>query len=239
MGPLVLSQIEIEQIARLQGGVQYGRTVTTSVTDGEITLNQFSTYVQFVNGSASGFGVRLPDATTLIPGHTFMMFNNTDNVIQILTCGGEQLVRVNIGSRIIISLKLQTPNPCGTWDWMITSKSSFQGTAPVLASYGALANAGRYLNIYPNLDSFDRPFRVPISQTIIAVVLDSTSLTTGAIDIVDTDTSVVYYSMTFTNQLTKTVKDLSVVIPAERRVSVVVSAGSFLKPGMAIYLSSN
>lgn len=109
-----------------------------------------------------------------------------------------------------------------------------------LASYGGNANTGRYLEIYPSIGSNDAPFDIPDSSRIITVVLGAVANSTGTVSIYKTSnlaTPIASFSLTAQTRADFT--GLNIALLATDELAVKVSAGSFNKPFMAIFVSTN
>lgn len=58
-------------------------TYTVATTNGTLTLDSSSSTVNFITGSATGFVIRMPNATTLANGTNFELYNRTGSPITI------------------------------------------------------------------------------------------------------------------------------------------------------------
>jgi len=96
-------------------GAQVYRTTTTATTlNGTLTLTAASTVLQFLTGSASGYSVVLPNATTLTNGQIYVIANTTSNVVSVKNNGGVELFALSQNS--IGYLYLQTNTTAnGMW----------------------------------------------------------------------------------------------------------------------------
>ena len=209
-----------------------------------VTLSNLSSHTRHAVGNTTFTNpptYQLPDATTLITGTRFLIINSNPNQILLKdsTLPVDNLAIITPGSRAECIL-FDNSTSAGDWKIIVTSQSSFQGVAPVLAVYLGNANVGRYLEIFPSADSLEFPFPIVNSSVIIAAFLGSAAATTGQIGIFkksDLVNPVITFGLTA--QTSRTFVDLNAPLSLGDEMSIRVTSGSFIKPRMAIYFSSN
>lgn len=83
-GTLNMNNNDISNIAKVsEKTIIMTPTYTTATTNGTLTLDSTSSSVHFITGTATGFVVRMPNATTLANGTTFEIYNRTTAPITI------------------------------------------------------------------------------------------------------------------------------------------------------------
>lgn len=99
-------------------------TVTTTTASGTLTLTVSSLSNQIFSGTATGYSVVLPNATTLTNGWTYNFFNNTTQTILIKDAGGNTLISIaSLSVGVFILQSNATSN--GTWAyWQVFSGST-------------------------------------------------------------------------------------------------------------------
>ena len=93
--------------------IYISRTQTTTL-NGTLTLVLADTTLQYVTGTATGYSVVLPDATTLTIGQRYLIENTSTQSINIKDGGGNLLFVLGQSSEAILTLQLN-PNADGTW----------------------------------------------------------------------------------------------------------------------------
>lgn len=94
---------------------------TATTTNGTLTLTVDSNSLQFITGTATGFSVILPDATTLFNGRKFEIINDSSVAITIKSHGGSSLAVLNAKDVLLLTLKDNTTS-VGMWSLLaITS----------------------------------------------------------------------------------------------------------------------
>lgn len=88
---------------------------TTTTTDGTLTLSSSSTFIQILSGSATGFKIYLPDATTLF-GAWFIRIFNTSTAPVMVYQSGEGSPLFTLGQTSYCELLLQDgATQAGIW----------------------------------------------------------------------------------------------------------------------------
>lgn len=98
---------------------------TTATAAGTTTLTVASTSFQQFTGTSTQTVV-LPDATTLVTGHSYIIANKSTAAVQVNANGGGGLVSVTAGDWAIITL-IAAGSAAGTWDSHL-ALSSTSGT---------------------------------------------------------------------------------------------------------------
>lgn len=112
------------------GGLSPLVTSTASTLNGTLVLTSTSNYENFITGSASGFKVRLPNATTLANGWKFEIWN-ASSVPITLTYNDTTTVLPIPASSVLIATLQSNATTNGTWlIWR-----AFTGTASGILNY--------------------------------------------------------------------------------------------------------
>lgn len=98
---------------------------TTATAAGTTTLTVASTGFQQFTGATTQTLV-LPDATTLLLGHTYIVANKSSGAVQVNANGGGALVTVSAGDWAIITL-IAAGSAAGTWDSHLALSSTSAG----------------------------------------------------------------------------------------------------------------
>ena len=86
----IIDNIDIENNLKYGTNSPYlSSTVTTN--NGSLTLTVSSNFVQVITGSATGYSVVLPDATTLTNGWKYEIYNNSSQTITLKDKTGTSL----------------------------------------------------------------------------------------------------------------------------------------------------
>ena len=215
------------------------RSQTTSITTSLSTYNIPSngTRILFVDGTTAGQIIRLPNATTLQVGHELMIANTSTQVITIQHSDGSSPFVVYKNNRCLVYLK-DNSTAAGIWVREITSNASLQGVAPVLAAYGGNAITGRYLEIFPAIDTLSGPFIIPTAATIVGLSIGAVANSTGTVSLYKTTDLVnPIQSISLSNSKTNVLTGLNVALNALDQIAVKVSSGTVQKPYVAIYIT--
>jgi len=156
-----IDNINVEGDASLQSIVLPAESTTTSL-NGTLTLTNANNSAQILTGSATGFSVVLPNATTLLQGHTHDIYNNTGVTVTIKTNGGATLFVLSQNSTGYLYL-ISNGTAAGTWsswqiiadpsiasgilNYKITSSTTFttaSATDVVVTSFSVTPQAGTY-----------------------------------------------------------------------------------------------
>jgi hypothetical protein len=192
-----------------------------------------------VIGSTTGHKVKLQDATTMKLGRHQWVINESANQIEVRDFGDNSKAFLNPGSRLIALLS-NNATTTGVWDVIVTSRSSFQGTAPILANYSANANTGRYLEIFPSRSSDEAPFDIINNSVMIAVSVTASSTSTAQIGFFRmTDLVTPIYTVNMGGNAKIVLKDLNVQLFDGDEIAIRVTSGTIQKPKLAFYVSSN
>lgn len=105
--------------------IKYKQTATTTTLNGTLTLTASSKSIQTLNGTATGFSVVLPNATTLVDMWHYIVINNSTKSISVKNNAGTLLYTVTNGSFCYIYLQ-DNSTANGSW-------SSWQSSVPTNA----------------------------------------------------------------------------------------------------------
>lgn len=94
------------------------RTVTTTTLNGTLILDNTSSKMQNLVGTAVGYSIRLPDATTLTTGWEFIISNISALPITIRYSTGTQLIQVTADAKATVSLH---DNNTVEGEWIVTA----------------------------------------------------------------------------------------------------------------------
>ena len=97
--------------------------VTTTTVNGILTLGTTSPSNQILSGSASGFSVKLPDATTLPAGICFSVWNTTLQPVVLLDGSSLQLLTIPSQSLLSTTLEINGTVP-GVWATSVPSNQN-------------------------------------------------------------------------------------------------------------------
>jgi hypothetical protein len=127
--------------------------------NGVLNLTNVSSTLQFITGSATGFDVNLPNATTLFEGQTYILVNESTSGISIKDNAGTQVFELLAESIAIIFLH-DNAYSAGLWvgyvvsgfatgilSYNITSSTTFTTTSStdaVITDFIVTPVAGRY-----------------------------------------------------------------------------------------------
>jgi hypothetical protein len=98
---------------------------TTATAAGTTTLTVASTQFQQFTGSTTQIVV-LPDATTLVTGHSYIVANKSSGAVQVNANGGGGVLSVTAGDWAIITL-IAAGSAAGTWDSHLALSSTAAG----------------------------------------------------------------------------------------------------------------
>jgi len=92
----------------------YDQQTQATTLNGTLTLTISNTTLQFLTGSATGYTVVLPNATTLVLGQHYTIQNTSSQDVNIKDGGGNLLFVLGQSSVAELTLQLN-PNAAGTW----------------------------------------------------------------------------------------------------------------------------
>lgn len=98
---------------------------TTATAAGTTTLTVASTQFQQFTGATTQIVV-LPDATTLVTGHSYIIANKSAGAVQVNANGGGGILSVTAGDWAIITL-IAAGSAAGTWDSHLALSSTSAG----------------------------------------------------------------------------------------------------------------
>ena len=103
---------------------------TATTLNGTLTLTALSNFLQVISGTATGFKVQLPDATTLTTGWEYDIWNLSNQNIIINYNDTTTFTAMPPGSRILLVL-----NTNGTTNGVWIYQKTFTGTASGILNY--------------------------------------------------------------------------------------------------------
>jgi len=126
---------------QIEGILNYGQdapTLTSTATSllGTLTLTSSSTSIQVLTGTATGYSVVLPNATTLTNGWKYKIFNQSSQNLTIKDTSGGTLF--TLGQSSVTQIMLQSNSTAnGTWIYYQTYVNIAQG----IVNYTVVASA--------------------------------------------------------------------------------------------------
>jgi len=160
---MIINNIEVEEFlkARTTGLLP---TYTATTTSGTLTLTNTSTSLHFLTGSATGFSVVLPDATTLQNGTTYKFYNRSSASVIIRRADNSTLFTVSANSFVEITLQdnsttnglfatlsLEVGQASGIVNFSNESQTDFVTTSVTdvqITGSGITPISGKYLAVY-------------------------------------------------------------------------------------------
>lgn len=115
----------------------------------------------------------------------------------------------------------------------------------VLPSYKGNANVGRYLEIWPGIDSLTGPLSVGVAAKCLRLVLRARASGTATLGFYDVQTGTP--SLLYTQTITAAIEKIDVgtavaplfTVPATGKLAMKIDSGSLNKPTLLIALSSS
>jgi hypothetical protein len=102
-------------------------TSTATTLNGTLTLTAASTSLQIITGTATGFSIVLPAATSLANGWKYEFSNTTSQLVTVKTNGGATLFTLDRISTAYITLR-DNSTAAGTWIfWQVLTSSIASG----------------------------------------------------------------------------------------------------------------
>jgi hypothetical protein len=112
-------------------------TVTSAAT---LTLTVSSTFYQVFSGSTSGQIVKLPNATTLVAGHFFEIWNTSSATIAVQDDGTNSLITVQANSMVKVVLN---DNSSSNGVWLTTAVGQGNSGSSAMPVYYGMKAAGK------------------------------------------------------------------------------------------------
>ena len=202
------------------------------------TLTVASPAQLFFTGTIAGKIIQLPDATTLKVGWHYEFYNRAT---QAVTVQDDALGLVVISPAATSTRITLAENGTAAGIWVVSIAAAGTAAAlslvPLIVSYGANANVGRYLEYYPSRDSLSAPFVVVANENIRAVSLGAESLSTGTLGIFKTtDLVTPIHTVSLTNESRKLQLALSIPLISLDEIVWRITAGTIQKPFAGIYI---
>lgn len=232
---LVIDNVEIEGMNDFQSFRAHTTTTTTSAST--LALNINSDYYQFFVGTTAGQILQLPNATTLQTGHTFWIWNGATQIVFLRNNTGTVLASINANFRVTAVLR-DNSTAAGIWLISITTGSTFSGVSGIIASYNGNANTGRYLEIFPGIDSLTGPYYIPTNAYIVAFTFSAIANSTGVCSLFKTTDLVnPLTSLTLTASKNVSTVSLNVALNAGDLICARITSGSINKPYIVWYIT--
>ena len=105
---------------------------TASTLDGTLTLTNTSNFLQVITGTATGYKIKLPDATTLTAGWKFEIWNLTTQALTLQYSDATTAMPIPISSFLVATVET-VGTAKGTWLFF----RAFTGTASGILNYTA------------------------------------------------------------------------------------------------------
>lgn len=134
----------------------YVPTDTATTLNGTLSLTNISNTFNVISGSATGYSVQLPDATTINHGSSYIIANKSSESIDIKDGSGALLLTLNPDD-VVEAILEDDPSVAGSWITIITS-----GSATGITSY--VVTSGTLFQTTSSLDTIITGFSVtPVS----------------------------------------------------------------------------
>ena len=232
---LVIDNVENEGLSDFQSFRAHTTQTTTSAST--LTLDINSDYYQFFVGTVAGQILKLPNATTLQTGHTLWVWNGSTQIVTLNNNANVALASINANFRLTAVLR-DNSTAAGIWLVSITTGSSFSGVSGIIGSYGGNANVGRYLEIFPGIDSLTGPYYIPTNAYIVAFTFSATAASTGTCSLFKTSDLVnPITSLTLTAALNVSTVTLNVPLSTADLICARITSGSINKPYIVWYIT--
>lgn len=105
-------------------------TSTATTLNGNLNLSATSNYIQFVTGTATGFSVVLPNATTVSPGIKFDIYNTSSQSITLKDNTGAVITTISQNSIAYVILQTNGTQAGGWLSWQV-----YVGVASGIVNY--------------------------------------------------------------------------------------------------------
>ena len=232
---LVIDNVENEGLSDFQSFRAHSTQTTVSAST--LTLTIDSDYYQFFVGTTAGQILKLPDATTLQTGHTFWIWNGATQIVSLRDATNVVLASINANFRLTAVLRDNT-TAAGIWLISITTGSTFSGVSGIIASYNGNANVGRYLEIFPGIDSLTGPYYIPTNAYIVAFTFSAIANSTGTCALFKTSNLVTpLTSLSLTASKNISTVSLNVALNAGDLICARITSGSINKPYIVWYIT--
>lgn len=148
-----------EAIKEIRANTVFEILALTSSLNGNHNITANNSNIHIVSGTATGYSLTLPDATTLFLGRSFKIVNNSTELISIKTNSGATLASLISGDSGEFDLETNTTVD-GTWislvsttaatgitSFVVTSNTNFQTSAAtdtLITGFSVTPAQGRY-----------------------------------------------------------------------------------------------
>lgn len=150
-----------------------GSETNVTSTNGTLTLTSANKTKQFLTGSATGYSVKMPDATTLFLSACYEVINTTSKIINIKDGSGALLFVLSQNSNGFLELQLNG-TAAGTWIWWQASV----GTSNLIVSYNVVSNTN--FSTSANADTLITGMTITPQAGTYAIWFGSQNTGTGA-----------------------------------------------------------
>ena len=211
---------------RTQAGVQ-------ATANSTLTLTVASEYVQLFTGTTAGQILKLPDATTLLVGHRYEIFNNSSQPITINDNSSTLVIALPANQRLFLLLQANG-TAAGTWTFISTSNIVGQPRYAITCGFDGSAATNRWMEVITNVASNVSPFVVPEAGTIKALSLAVQANATTTITIFKNGSSLT--TITLSTTKTNSISGLNLALAAGDTLSAQVTSGSCNQPVLNIFV---
>jgi len=211
-----------------------------TVANNTLTLTVSSRSVYILDGSVAGQIIKLPDATTLTPGHRFQFWNKSTAPVTINDFSSGLIVSLSPNRRLECVLESK-PNAAGVW---VTDANIFTGVADsqsrfaTTCGFDGTASSGRYLEFSSNVGSNISGFVVPRTLLLkeLSFAIQTNSAVTFTVYKFTTVKTVLTTISTTAGQRKVSVTGLNITLLQNEELRVKCSAGSGARPVFGIFM---
>jgi hypothetical protein len=208
-------------------------TSTATVLNGTLSLSVASGMLQILTGTATGFAVSLPDATTLQNGWVYEIWNASSQTVTVNAVSA--LFTLTAGQTGRLTLQ-SNATQAGTWLFTILSTGTggqggggSDGDAVLMAfGFDGSASTGRWLESLTNVGSDSTQPVIAGAKTIRAMSFGAASSATCTATILKN--GVALNTITLTSQIRNTKLSLSHALVNLDYISCQITSGSATRP---------
>jgi hypothetical protein len=144
-------------------------TYTTVTTDGTLTLTSNSTTTHFITGSATGYSVVFPNATTLTNGTNYEIYNRSSNSITLKYNDGSPLAILDLesvsslilqdnstGNGVFSPFTVEVAQAAGIENYSLSTSTAFatsSATDVQITGFTVTPKSGEYLMLFNSSNS--------------------------------------------------------------------------------------
>lgn len=218
-------------------------TSTATTASGTLTLVKTSNSIQFFTGTAAGYSLVLPDATTLTNGWKYEFYNQSSQSITVKTNGGATLFTLAAGSNGFINLQSNSSS-AGTWIfWQVSASTALTSASPGF-TWGASGNlnSGSYL-LNDTVPSNVAGRMVPLTSGYIAQAFVAVENSTTASFVIQKRSGASFVDLTTITLTAARVGTFnlgtSITVSLNDEIAVKVSSGSCKNPVLGLVIKGN